>query len=204
MYQHIRGSPTDPWRSLAWWVLPTLTLRAATRPNNAAHCLLVLGHPVRLPGQVIAGQRATDWSSPVRSPCSQMHARPAGHVAMTAGGLLPHRFSPHPQPFSILRVAGGFALCCGCSQRRLSPPLPPLAVSWGTLALPYGQGQESGSSSGKQHPLPSSGPPALSMSHDVLYSKSTQSSSTMNCRYAVLQYRPELAVHSWRTGPGMV
>jgi len=32
------------------------------------------------------------------SPCSQLHARPAGYIAAPAGGLLPHRFSPHPWP----------------------------------------------------------------------------------------------------------
>lgn len=33
-------------------------------------------------------------TSPAHSPCSQSHARLAGRVATTAGGLLPHRFAP--------------------------------------------------------------------------------------------------------------
>jgi len=35
------------------------------------------------------------------SPCSQLHARLARHIAVPAGGLLPHPFTPYP-------------LCSGC------------------------------------------------------------------------------------------
>ncbi len=37
------------------------------------------------------------------SPCSPLHARPAGFVAKTAGGLLPHRFTPN---HTVARLAG--------------------------------------------------------------------------------------------------
>ena len=33
--------------------------------------------------------------SRTRSPCSRLHARLAGHIAVTAGGLLPHPFTPY-------------------------------------------------------------------------------------------------------------
>jgi len=68
---------------------------------------------------------------PAHSPCSRSHARPAGSVAMAAGGLLPHRFAPYQHRDGT----GGNAFCCGCSQDSALAGLPPLAVSWGDLAL---------------------------------------------------------------------
>jgi hypothetical protein len=69
---------------------------------------------------------------PAHSPCSQPHAHPAGRVAATAGGLLPHRFAPY-----LRRNAGGNVFCCGCSQDAAFAGLPPLTVSWGGLALSF-------------------------------------------------------------------
>jgi len=48
----------------------------------------------------------------------------------TAGGLLPHPFSPHPRPCGHV---GGHACCCGCSHLAVTREVPPLAVSWGGL-----------------------------------------------------------------------
>ena len=58
------------------------------------------------------------------SPCSQLHARLAGCIAETAGGLLPHPFTP----YRTLRV-GGNPFCCGCSQLPVTRQLPSLTVS---------------------------------------------------------------------------
>jgi hypothetical protein len=82
---------------------------------------------------------------PAHSPCSRLHAHPAGRVATAAGGLLPHRFAPYPVP----EDTGGILFCCGCSQDAALAGLPPLIVSWGNLAPPPRgrQGRESGSSS---------------------------------------------------------
>ena len=46
-------------------------------------------------------------SGPAHSPCSRLHARPAGDIAAAAGGLLPHRFSPDGAA-----VAGGLRREC--------------------------------------------------------------------------------------------
>jgi len=78
-----------------------------------------------------------DWQSPAHSPCSQVHARPAGSVTTAAGGLLPHRFTPHPHP-STCRAAGGSAFCCGCSQRRLMPRCPHLSFRGAPLPRSIG------------------------------------------------------------------
>ena len=75
------------------------------------------------------------------SPCSQLHARLAGCIAETAGGLLPHPFTPY-RP----RKGGGYTFCCGCSQLPVTGQPPPLTVSWGNLSSPR-TGWKSGSSS---------------------------------------------------------
>ena len=62
--------------------------------------------------------------SRTHSPCSQLHARLAGDIAATAGGLLPdpkapllaqsHRFSP--DVLALADALAGCAFCCGCSH----------------------------------------------------------------------------------------
>jgi hypothetical protein len=66
--------PTMGWQLLTCRVLPDLVVAAATRPKSMVE---------------------TNAPSPAHSPCSQSHARPAGRVSKTAGGLLPHRFAPY-------------------------------------------------------------------------------------------------------------
>jgi len=93
-----------PWRSMAWWVLPTLTLRAATRPNP-----IVAHDPVD---------------------CSTRH-RPVGPgpLALLSGAHSPSRrclhrrwwaltppFHPSPAPPGVPGGTGRSAFCCGCSQ----------------------------------------------------------------------------------------
>ena len=64
------------------------------------------------PSPVTLRRDQTMWSSnqhsPVHSPCSQVHARPAGSVTAAAGGLLPHRFTPHPHPEKHSGPLAGF------------------------------------------------------------------------------------------------
>jgi hypothetical protein len=94
-------TPGTGWRLLTCRVLPDLIVAAATRPNPWH----TDPRPVR---------------DPAHSPCSQPHARLAGHVTMTAGGLLPHRFAPyrHSQtPTGMLSVAV-------VVRTRLSPACP--------------------------------------------------------------------------------
>lgn len=55
------------WQFVACWVLPSLTRTAATRSHN---CVTL-------------------------SPCSQLHARLARYIAIPAGRLLPHPFTPY-------------------------------------------------------------------------------------------------------------
>jgi hypothetical protein len=111
------------------------------------------------PGVTRFNRRRCDETEPLRdpahSPCSQSHARLAGHVATAAGGLLPHRFAPYRTP---LRAGGGNPFCCGCSQDAALAGLPPLAVSWGDLVPPFGRtgSREVPLSSA---PLPSDGSP---------------------------------------------
>lgn len=56
-------------------MLPTFAVATATGPNRTFG-----------PGQALR-------------PCSPPHTRPACRIAATAGGLLPHRFTPYPHPF---------------------------------------------------------------------------------------------------------
>ena len=109
---------------MALRVLPGLTVTAATRFS-----------------------RRLAPSGRTLSPCSQLHARPAETIADPAGGLLPHRFSPHP---CTQRSSGGYSFCCGCSHTPVTRCTPPLAVSWGNRPVwdrnPH-TGRESGSSS---------------------------------------------------------
>jgi hypothetical protein len=95
-------------RLLAWWVLPTLAVAAATGPNRTFG-----------PGRALR-------------PCSPPHSRLAYRITAVAGGLLPHRFTPHPHPE---RAAGGSALCCGCGHRKIALPVPQLVFSLGRVAL---------------------------------------------------------------------
>ena len=66
------------------------------------------------------------------SPCSPLHARPAGFVSKTAGGLLPHRFTPN-HPVTLQCPSGRSAFCCGCSHIAVTGHAPPLTVSWGNI-----------------------------------------------------------------------
>jgi len=109
-----------------------------------------------------------------------------GPLALLSGARSPSRkcchsrwwaltppFHPSPAPFGILRAVGGPAFCCGCSQRKLVPPLPPLVLSWDTLARSNGRGRESGSSSRNPHWAPSDGPPTRSSPFVYHYTSSS-------------------------------
>jgi len=63
----------DAWLAGCYPTSPAIT---ATRPNKSENSL----------------------RRPAHSPCSQLHARPAGRISTPAGGLLPHRFNPYPHP----------------------------------------------------------------------------------------------------------
>jgi len=63
----------DAWFAGCYPTSPTIT---ATRSNQIDRCHFSLTH----------------------SPCSQLHARPAGRISTLAGGLLPHPFNPYPHP----------------------------------------------------------------------------------------------------------
>jgi hypothetical protein len=106
-----------PWQLLACEVLPRFTVAAAVRPSY----------------------------SPAHSPCSQLHARPAGHIAVTAGGLLPHRFTPHPHLAGPMMVTAGplagLLSVAVVVTRRLPSGCPHLLFRGATLpTLPDGPG----------------------------------------------------------------
>jgi hypothetical protein len=93
-------------------------------------------------------------ASPAHSPCSQSHARPAGRVTTTAGGLLPHRFAPG------LRSSGaqvGMLSVAVVVRPRLSPACPHLRFRGATLPV-------LGRAGSREVPLdslpPSGGPPS--------------------------------------------
>jgi hypothetical protein len=100
--------PMYGWRLLICRVLPGLIVAAATRPK------------------ILVGT-----SFPAHSPCSQSHARLAGRVTTTAGGLLPHRFAPYRRfrgaPAGMLSVAV-------VVRTRLSPACPHLLFRGATLS----------------------------------------------------------------------
>ena len=88
------------------------------------------------------------------SPCSLLHARLADFVSETAGGLLPHPFTPY-------HTYGGSTLCCGCSHMSVTSHAPPLTVSWGnipTMLPSRHRGRESGSSSADESPTATTAP----------------------------------------------
>jgi hypothetical protein len=69
---------------------------------------------------------------PAHSPCSRSHAHPAGPVATTAGGLLPHRFAPCSHP----RARAGILSVVVVVRTRLSPACPHLLFREATLHRP--------------------------------------------------------------------
>jgi hypothetical protein len=71
-------------------------------------------------------------ASPAHSPCSQPHARPAGRVATTAGGLLPHRFAPYRRSSEAL---AGMLSVAVVVRSRLSPACPHLLFRGATLPV---------------------------------------------------------------------
>jgi hypothetical protein len=68
--------------------------------------------------------------SPAHSPCSRSHARLAGRVATTAGGLLPHRFAPYRR---FLGAPAGMLSVAVVVRTRLSPACPHLLFREATL-----------------------------------------------------------------------
>ena len=100
--------PTYGWRLLTCRVLPGLIVAAATRPK------------------ILVGT-----SFPAHSPCSQSHARLAGRVTTTAGGLLPHRFAPCR---CILGAPAGMLSVAVVVRTRLSPACPHLLFHGATLS----------------------------------------------------------------------
>ncbi len=100
--------PMWGWRLLTCRVLPDLIVAAATRPRTL--------------------DRA---SIPAHSPCSQSHARLAGRVTTTAGGLLPHRFAPYRH---TMGVAAGILSVAVVVRTRLSPACPRLLFRGATLS----------------------------------------------------------------------
>jgi hypothetical protein len=124
------------WRLLTCRVLPGLVVAAATRPKRWV---------------------AINTAPPAHSPCSRSHARLAGRVSTTAGGLLPHRFAPYRPsqgaPAGMLSVAV-------VVRTRLSPACPHLLFRGATLSCSQFVSQtsrmqdwESGSSSRQQSTL---------------------------------------------------
>jgi hypothetical protein len=99
-------------------VLPILSTTCASAPACAV-IYLNPGLPLGLAAAWPAGCCPTHLlrcgeiqlhCSRTHSPCSQLHARLAGHIAVAAGRLLPYPFTPG-------RLAPvGSALCCGCSH----------------------------------------------------------------------------------------
>ena len=71
-------------------------------------------------------------ASPAHSPCSRSHARPAGRVTTTAGGLLPHRFAPglHSGGAQV-----GMLSVAVVVRPRLSPACPHLRFRGATLPV---------------------------------------------------------------------
>ena len=98
-------------------------------------------------------------AGPAHSPCSRSHARLAGRVSTTAGGLLPHRFAPYRRSAGAL---AGMLSVAVVVRTRLSPACPHLLFRGATLPHPE-WGRESGSSSRQQTTwsgsLPSDGSP---------------------------------------------
>ena len=115
---------------------------AAWRPPAVIICLRPLGlADCNLPGVIRPRSLRCDEilhcfckRCKTHTPCSPLHARPAGPVSKTAGGLLPHPFTPH-LPSAAGRTGGGSALCCGCSHMAVTGHAPPLTVSWGNAPL---------------------------------------------------------------------
>ena len=71
-----------------------------SRPSSVSQALRTEAGP-GLPGVTRPCRPGCDETKLLRrrnglahSPCSRLHARPAGDIAAAAGGLLPHRFSP--------------------------------------------------------------------------------------------------------------
>jgi len=136
-----RGLYGGPWRSLAWWVLPTLTVRAATRPNRRS--TIGTGCPI---GQPWVTRLRTAWARPTRLAPRRTLAQPATSPLPLVGSY--PTVSPLTRTLRLLRAAGGSALCCGCSQRRPEAPAAPTYRFVGhPCPAPKGQGRESGSSS---------------------------------------------------------
>jgi hypothetical protein len=88
------------WRLLTCWVLPSVIVAAATRPN-----------PAKGPGPLAL------------LPVARSPSRPCRHDRWWA-------LTPPVRPLPALtRSPGGYAFCCGCSQNAALAGLPPLAVS---------------------------------------------------------------------------
>jgi len=133
-------------------VLPILLNPSSVSQADAWGCSWLAGCYPASPSPL---RRDQTPKGPAHSPCSQLHARPAGDIAATAGGLLPHRFSPD----CVRRRVAGNAFCCGCSRQTVASLPPSLAVSWGNLPVSQGHERESGSSSDSR----CTGPPATDL-----------------------------------------
>jgi len=99
---------------------------------SAVSCTANRGLPgITRPRPLRCDEIAPAWSATL-SPCSRLHARLAGYIAATAGGLLPHPFTPYrPWPAGILSVAV-------VVSRPLPDACPHLRFRGATLSPPKG------------------------------------------------------------------